>query len=242
MPFDLSPDYKQVPERIADLKEKFPEARLRPTDPTRPYWIESVPMVDTATGETFDKVFIVYSASCFRDDTDTMPGIGVAWEPFPGTTPYTKNSELQNAETSAWGRAIIAALASESKSIASAEDVRNRSAEHNEPSAPSTYRQQPARPPRMPSEKQLSFLNNLIFQTGTDVFNLSEQGIVHQGAVAVPDLNGDEVKRAIDHLISIRDSDKKPSNPTAPNPTKPPRVVTRAVAPSFEPDDSDEPF
>lgn len=52
---------------------------------------------------------------------------------MPGKTPYTKLSELQNAETSAWGRAIVAVLASESKSVASAEDVRNRQADHDAP-------------------------------------------------------------------------------------------------------------
>lgn len=61
-----------------------------------------------------------------------MPGIGVAWEPFPGRTPYTKDSELMNAETGAWGRAIMAALAADAKKgIASAQEVRNRSADRD---------------------------------------------------------------------------------------------------------------
>ena len=116
MAFDLDPNYKQVPERIADFKEKHPEGRLRPADLARPFWFEQV-------GE---KCFLVYVAAAYQSPEDPLPGIGCAWEPFPGTTPYTRNSELQNAETSAWGRAIVASLASESKTIASAEDVRNR--------------------------------------------------------------------------------------------------------------------
>ncbi len=119
MPYDLDPIYKQVRERIADLKHYHPDARLRPLDTARPYWIERIG----------DKTFIVYAAACYLREGDTNPGVGLAWEPFPGTTPYTKNSELQNAETSAWGRAIVAALASESKAVASAEDVRNRAAD-----------------------------------------------------------------------------------------------------------------
>ncbi len=122
MAFDIDPMYKEVPERIADLKVSHPNARLRPVDETRPYWIETLG----------DKVFVVYAAACYLDPDDPLPGIGVAWEPFPGKTPYTKDSELMNAETSAWGRAIVAALQSESKTVASANEVRNRTADQDD--------------------------------------------------------------------------------------------------------------
>lgn len=119
MAYELDPSYKQVPERIADLKAKYPDATLQPVDPARPFWFEAFE----------DRTFVCYAAACYRTPDDPRPGIGVAWEQFPGTSPYTKNSEVMNAETSAWGRAIIAALASESKAIASAEEVRNRKTE-----------------------------------------------------------------------------------------------------------------
>lgn len=123
MAFELDPSYKQVPDRIADFKAKHPEGSLRPLNPDKPFEIV------TADNRTF----IVVVAAAYRTPDDPAPGVGMAWEQFPGTTPYTKNSELQNAETSAWGRAIVAALASESKAVASAEDVRNRHAEQNAP-------------------------------------------------------------------------------------------------------------
>lgn len=123
MAFDLDPNYKDVPSRIADFKEKHPEGSLRPLNPERPYDIVEV------AGQTF----IVYCAAAYRTPDDPAPGVGTAWELVPGKTPYTKLSELQNAETSAWGRAIVAVLASESKSVASAEDVRNRQADHAAP-------------------------------------------------------------------------------------------------------------
>ena len=119
--FKIDPSYREVVERIADLKAKHPAAGLRPLNEDRPYDIV------VADGKTF----IVVTAACVIDDQ--VRGVGSAWEPFPGLTPYTKNSELQNAETSAWGRAIVAALASESKAIASSEDVRNRVEEAGEP-------------------------------------------------------------------------------------------------------------
>lgn len=119
MGFELSADYKQVAERIADFKAKHPDGCLRPVNPDEPYRIEAIN----------GSFFIVYAAAAYRSPEDPLPGIGVAFEPFPGRTPYTKDSELQNAETSAWGRAIVAVLASESKAVASAEDVRNRQAD-----------------------------------------------------------------------------------------------------------------
>lgn len=126
MGFELPADYKQVPERIADLKAKHPDASLQPADLSVPFQIVQV-------GGQF---FIVYVAAAFRSPDDPRPGVGAAWEPVPGRTPYTKDSELQNAETSAWGRAIVAALASESKAVASAEDVRNRRADQDAPPPP----------------------------------------------------------------------------------------------------------
>jgi hypothetical protein len=119
MAFELDPSYKQVPERIKDFKERYPEGSLQPLDKKHPYKIETMPG---------GQVFVVYVAAAYRSPRDKKPGIGSAWEIYPGKTPYTKESELQNAETSAWGRAIVAALASESKAVASAEDVRNRQA------------------------------------------------------------------------------------------------------------------
>ncbi len=104
--FDLS-DYKTVPERIEELKANYPDAILR------------AEIVDCP----FDG-FLAVRAECWLRPDDPRPATGLAWEPVPGKTPYTKDSELQNAETSAWGRAIVAALASDaSKGIASREDV-----------------------------------------------------------------------------------------------------------------------
>ena len=49
------------------------------------------------------------------------------------STPYTRNSEIENAETSAWGRAIAACGIEVRRGIASADEVRNK--EHDD----STY-------------------------------------------------------------------------------------------------------
>lgn len=111
--FDLS-NYKTVPERIAEAKARYPEGRFQ----TELLYIPDHPD------------YIAVKAKFFRTEDDPTPGEGVAWEIVPGRTPYTKDSELQNAETSAWGRALVAAFAVDaSKGIASREEVQNRQPE-----------------------------------------------------------------------------------------------------------------
>lgn len=116
---DLS-DYIPVSERIARFKELFPEGRLQSE------------VVDTGVVG-----FVAVKAYAYRSPEDTLPGVGLAWEPVPGPTPYTKNSELQNAETSAWGRALIAALiADSSKGIASRDEIAARESHESKTPTP----------------------------------------------------------------------------------------------------------
>jgi hypothetical protein len=105
-------DYVDVAERIREFRDKHPDGSLQ--------------RVDWGVQEVAGKAFIYYTAAAYRSPDDERPGIGTAWEPFPGPTPYTKDSELMNAETSAWGRAIIAAGAADAKRVASANEVANR--------------------------------------------------------------------------------------------------------------------
>lgn len=120
-------DYIDVATRLVEFREKYPDGSLQPAVIEKPYSIEDI------GGQTY----IVVVAAAYRNADDTRPGIGMAYELFPGRTPYTRGSELQNAETSAWGRAIVAALAADTKKgIASAEEVRNRQAEREQPSDP----------------------------------------------------------------------------------------------------------
>lgn len=117
MAFELDADYIDVAERIRQFRAQYPEGSLQPWDFERPFTVSP------------NGSFVIVVAAAYRTPDDPRPGVGMAWEPVPGTTPYTKNSELMNAETSAWGRAIIAVGAADAKRIASAEEVRNRQAE-----------------------------------------------------------------------------------------------------------------
>ena len=138
MAVDLS-DYITVAQRIVEFRAKHPEGCLQPVNPDEPFKVM----------EVGGKTFIVYAAAAYRTPDDPRPGVGIAWEPFPGRTPYTRDSEAMNAESSAWGRAIVAALiADTTKGIATAEEVRNREEERsaapqNTPRKPSQRKQEP---------------------------------------------------------------------------------------------------
>jgi hypothetical protein len=129
-------DYIDVATRIIEFREKFPTGSLQSWKD--PYVIE-VKMPDGSI-----KSYMVYSAAAYRSPDDTLPGVGWAYEPIPGPTNFTRDSELQNAETAAWGRAMVAALAVDTKKgIASSEEVRNRQTKTTE--APQAKAPEPKR-------------------------------------------------------------------------------------------------
>lgn len=105
-------DYVDVAERLSDFKKQFPEGSLQQV---------SLEFVNIA-----GKDFVVYTAAAYRSPEDARPGIGTAWEPIPGKTPYTKDSEVMVCETSAWGRAVVAVTGAGTKRIASKQEVQNR--------------------------------------------------------------------------------------------------------------------
>ena len=106
-------DYIDVATRIVEFREKFPQGSLQ--------------QVSYEFVNVNGKDWIIYTAAAYRSPDDERPGIGTAWEPIPGPTNFTRDSEVQNAETAAWGRAMVAALAVDTKKgIASSEEVRNR--------------------------------------------------------------------------------------------------------------------
>lgn len=105
---DLS-DYVEVKDRIAAFYEKFPEGSLQGE------------VVELAP----DRVTV--KGIAYRTPDDPRPGIGHSYLAIPGNTPYTKGSEIENAETSAWGRAIAALGFKISRSVASADEIAAKS-------------------------------------------------------------------------------------------------------------------
>ncbi len=102
---DRMKDYVPVNERIAAFYDKYPDGSLQS---------EIVELSDKR---------VVVRATAYRTPEDIRPGVGHAAEAIPGITPFTKNSELAVAETSAWGRAIAALGFEVKRGIATKEDV-----------------------------------------------------------------------------------------------------------------------
>lgn len=124
MSFNLD-DYNTVAERIEQFREKYPDGSLQAE------W--QMVMVPTpvkgadGTWVSMDRPILVFKGFAYRNPNDTRPGVGHASEPVPGKTPYTKDSEWANGETSAWGRAIVAVLAADTrKGVASRDEVEGR--------------------------------------------------------------------------------------------------------------------
>ena len=91
MSFNLD-NYVDVPTRLRMALEKYPDLRIQESQPT--------------FREVNDKLYIEIRCTVWRDKDDQLPTIAFCWEPFPGTTPYTRDSEQMNASTSALGRAL----------------------------------------------------------------------------------------------------------------------------------------
>jgi hypothetical protein len=121
--YEAPKDYVEVNERILEFREKYPEGSLQSE-----WGIErDVPVYGKDGKPMGHQTYVWVRASAYRNADDPIPGVGLAWEPMPGRTPYTRESELMNAETSAWGRALIAVGAADAKrGIATANEVRNR--------------------------------------------------------------------------------------------------------------------
>ncbi len=111
MSWDLK-DYVDVPARLKMLADKYPQVRIVEYQPT--------------VKQLGDKTYIEVKVQAWRDPDDKFPAIAYCWEPFPGTTPYTRDSEQMNAATSALGRLVAIMLPGAFNKQASANEVLHR--------------------------------------------------------------------------------------------------------------------
>jgi len=122
-------DYVDVPTRFRLALDKWPDLRV----------VETPAEVVTIG----DRTFISVTVKVYRDLLDLLPCVATAWEPFPGTTPYVRNSEMMNCSTSALGRCL--GMMIPFGKMASFEEVQNR--QHDAPTvAPSRGTQTKATP------------------------------------------------------------------------------------------------
>jgi len=116
--FDLG-DYVEVRDRIRLFYERYPDGRL--VTERVEVWME------------VDPPRVVVKALAYRTPDDPLPGDGWSWMTLPGTTSYTRGSEIENTQTSAWGRAIGSLGIGIDKSIASRNEIDAKSGEPGEP-------------------------------------------------------------------------------------------------------------
>jgi hypothetical protein len=135
--------------------ERWPELRI----------IENRPEIITIA----DKVFISVTMQAWRTPDDPVPAQATCFEPFPGKTSFTRDSEQMNASTSALGR-VLGLMMSFGPKMASAEEVRNRQTDTH---TPAVLVKQPEKPrtqalganaSNAPSEAQLKYLRGLNYE------------------------------------------------------------------------------
>jgi hypothetical protein len=114
MAYDTAPkkkfaeDYIDVAERLRAWYEAYPNARIE----------------TSIVSHTDSRVTV--KALAFRGETEERPaGVGHSSMAIPGSTPYTRGSELENCETSAVGRALVMA-GLPSKKVASSDEIRSK--------------------------------------------------------------------------------------------------------------------
>jgi hypothetical protein len=106
-------NYVDVPTRLRLALEKYPELSIQESRPT---------VVSMEDG----KQYLEVTTRVWRHPADPLPIIVSCWEEYPGTTPYTRGAEQQNASTSSLGRALGMLGFGIKTSIASREDVERR--------------------------------------------------------------------------------------------------------------------
>ena len=111
-------DYIEVSERIRIFTEQYPTGSLQS---------------DWGMVERDGEQWLAVKAYAYRYPDDVRPGIGHAWEPVPGRSPFTKGSELMVGETSAWGRALAAIGIAVHRGIASGNEIRTAQARADTP-------------------------------------------------------------------------------------------------------------
>lgn len=118
MKVDLK-DYTDVKSRIALFYADYPNGRLV-TDRVE-IWQDVEP------------ARVVVKALAYRSPDDPLPGVGWSWLLLPGNSNFTRGSEIENAETSAWGRAIGSLGIGIGTSIASTDEIDAKREDGDEP-------------------------------------------------------------------------------------------------------------
>lgn len=146
MSFSLD-GYVDVPTRLRRALEAFPDLRVQEGEA----YLEETP----AGGHV-----LVCLVTVWRSADDPLPVKASASEPYPGKTPYTKDSERMVGMTSALGRALGYMGFGIEKSIASANEVAARQTPGEASKTPSQPRESSGRT-SAPTDGQIRLIRAL---------------------------------------------------------------------------------
>jgi len=175
-------NYVDVPQRIKLFYEKYPEGSLQ-MDP------------DLQFQTVGDQIIVIGRAYAYRNPQDEKPGVGTAQEYLPGKTNFTRGSEIQNLETSCWGRAIGALGIGIDKAIATKEEV-ELAMERNKPEKVMMKRTNPGL-------KQIVELLGTQGITEKDAILAAVRGLVDREISSSNDLTDDEIALIIKNLAVV---------------------------------------
>lgn len=141
--------YVEVKDRIRAFYERYPQGRIQSeviAGLSHIQGIETVEVTKTnADGssrtqeESVAVGYVAVKAYAYRTPDDPLPATGMSAMLMPGTTPYTRGSELENAETSAWGRALANLDILNDRGIASRDEVSKASGQDEDDVAAAAY-------------------------------------------------------------------------------------------------------
>ena len=176
-------NYVDVPHRIKLFYEKYPEGSLQ-MDP------------DLQFQTVGDQVIVIGRAYAYRNSSDEKPGVGTAQEYLPGKTNFTRGSEIQNLETSCWGRAIGALGIGIDKAIATKEEVQ-LAIERNKPEKVTMKRANPGL-------KQIVELLGTQGITEKDAILAAVRGLINREISSSNELTDNEIELIIKNLAVVR--------------------------------------
>lgn len=174
-------NYVDVPHRIKLFYEKYPNGSLQ-MDPNLKFQ------------QVGDQMIVIGTALAFRTPDDPRPGVGTAQEYLPGKTNFTRGSEIQNLETSCWGRAIGALGIGIDKSIATKEEV-ELAIERNKPESVTIKRANPGL-------KKIKDLLQELGHTPEEIL-IAVSAIINRDIASSTDLTDDEVEFVLEFLTSV---------------------------------------
>jgi len=197
--YDLK-DYVTVAERLRIFLKRYPDGSMQ-LDPVE-------------FREIAGTLWVIGRAYAYRTPEDPRPGVGTAWEIIPGRTAFTKYSEVQNVETSAWGRALAAIGIGIDKGVATWEEIRRGDVDERPHVIPANVDGPLAKTmaSEKPSPKQLTYAKTLLSKAGDGAVEIVV-GVL--GQYSPPDTwSKYEASQIIDALKTATDQAPKPQRAT----------------------------